>query len=114
MEQDIADIIALQNYSQGNRIIDKTISYLKDRQRFEARWMRSLKSLDLPCLLFWGDTDAVSPMEIPDSLATEILPAKWITRKSMKGVGHFGMLEDPEAWATVIKEFVETRGQKKN
>ena len=42
--------------------------------RFEPRWLESLSKLKLPIQLLWGDSDAVSPMSIPRTLATFINP----------------------------------------
>ena len=50
---------------------------------------------------------AVSPMTIPSSLAS-LLPAGQVTQRTLKGAGHFLMLEQPTAWANTIYEFITT------
>ena len=80
-----------------------SISY---RRRFEDRWYGALRHLDIPCLVFWGDSDAVAPMAIPQFLAANVLPAKMFSGKVLKGAGHFIMLERPEEWAKTIQNFI--------
>ena len=79
------------------------------RARFESRWYRALANLDIPCLLFWGDSDAVSPTEIPKYLATNVLPKDKVTGKFLQKTGHFLMLEKPSEWATVVSDFVNNQ-----
>ena len=74
--------------------------------RFEDRWYASLRQLDIPCMLFWGDSDAVAPMAIPHFLAANVIPSKVFTGKVMKGAGHFTMLERPNEWAKTVLQFV--------
>jgi len=104
-EKDIRQIQMLNKYKGGSAITYKTISYLKDRARFEPRWLKSLSNLELPILLMWGDDDAVSPMIIPESLA-EIIDKQHLTVKTVKNTGHFISLEQPEEWARNILDFV--------
>merc|ERR1719369_126079 len=104
-EKDIEQIIMLNKYKGGSALTYKTISYLKDRARFEPRWMKSLSNLDIPIHLMWGDDDAVSPMTIPASLA-EIIDKQYLTVKTVRNTGHFISLEQPEEWATNILDFV--------
>lgn len=59
-------------------------------------------------MLLWGDSDAVAPMDIPKTLAKNHIPAAHFTGKTMKGVGHFLMLENPKAWAETIQTFVKS------
>ena len=75
--------------------------------RFEPRWLSSLSRLDLPVLLLWGDSDAVSPMDIPKSLA-QILPHKRVVGRTLQNTGHFLMLERPEDWAKLVTNFVNS------
>ena len=84
----------------------KTISYLKDRARFESRWYRALKKINIPCMLLWGDSDAVAPMDIPKYLATNVIPSGNMVGKYLKDTGHFLMLEKPQQWSQIISEFI--------
>jgi len=105
-EKDIQQIQMLNKYKGGSAITYKTISYLKDRARFEPRWLRSLSNLQLPIQLMWGDDDAVSPMTMPAALA-EIINPKFLTVRAIKNTGHFLALEQPEEWSENILVFVD-------
>eukprot|EP00092_Neocalanus_flemingeri_P023976 GFUD01026008.1.p1 GENE.GFUD01026008.1~~GFUD01026008.1.p1 ORF type:complete len:358 (+),score=71.45 GFUD01026008.1:86-1159(+) len=106
-EKDIRQIMMLNKYKGGSAITYKTISYLKDRARFESRWLRSLSNLQLPIQLMWGDDDAVSPMTIPAALA-ELIEQRFLTVRTIKNAGHFLALEQPQVWSENILDFVET------
>ena len=67
---------------------------------------RALKQIDIPVMLFWGDSDAVAPMEIPKYLATHVVPGGKLTGKFLKDTGHFLMLEKPKEWSQIIAQFV--------
>lgn len=106
MMEDNIHRYALIRYNGGSSLMFKLGSYLKDRSRFESRWFRSLKHLDIPCMLFWADSDAVSPMEIPKYLAENVIPAEHFTGKVLKDVGHFLMLEKPKEWSEIVSGFI--------
>jgi len=105
MDEDITNIIDINKYKGGNKITHKTVTYLRDRARFEPRWLSSLSRLDIPALVFWGDSDAVAPMTIPRSLST-ILPHQHLVGRTLQDTGHFLMLERPEQWAKTISQFI--------
>merc|ERR1711974_570816 len=103
--EDIEAMIWANRLNGGQALVHKTVSYLHDRARFESRWYRALKKLDIPCMLFWGDSDSVAPMTIPKYLATHVLPPNIMTGKILKDVGHFLMLEKPNEWSRVVSGF---------
>lgn len=49
--------------------------------------MSALSRLDVPVMLFWGDSDAVSPMDIPKALVRDHIRQDMFTGKTMKGTG---------------------------
>jgi len=102
---DIQNIEMLNKYKNGNCMMYKTISYLSDRARFEPRWLESLSQLKLPIQLLWGDADAVSPMDIPQTLAKLINP-DFLTFTVFPNTGHFLALERPELLIDRIKNFI--------
>ena len=105
-DQDIEAIRALIRFKSGEILTHKTVAYLKDRARFESRWYRALKQIDIPVMLFWGDSDAVAPMDIPKHLATNVIPAGKLTGKFLKDTGHFLMLEKPKEWSQTLSQFI--------
>jgi hypothetical protein len=42
------------------------------RSRFESRWLASLARLEVPILVFWGDSDAGNKKTIIDFLVTNL------------------------------------------
>ena len=56
-------------------------------------------------MLFWADSDAVSPMDIPKYLAENIINES-VTRKVLNGAGHFLMLEEPKKWSETVVDFI--------
>ena len=65
-----------------------------------------MKQIDIPVMLFWGDSDAVAPMDIPKHLATHVIPASRLTGKFLKDTGHFIMLEKPIEWSKILAQFI--------
>ena len=58
------------------------------RHRFEKRWLTALSRIDIPMMFFWGDSDAVAPMEIPKAIATKYVKGDKFLGKTMKGNQH--------------------------
>lgn len=83
----------------GRRVLPAVSRYLDERVRFARRWIGALERLDLPTLVLWGDRDPVARPAIAERLAAEIPRARleWL-----EGIGHYPMLEAPEAWAGAI------------
>ena len=108
MDRDIEDIMRLNDLNGGDRIIHKTITYLLDRYRVQNRWMEALSQIKLPVMIFWGDSDAVAPMEIPKALVRDNnINKDYFVGRTMKGAGHFLMLEQPKAYAETVLDFVK-------
>jgi len=101
---DLANMDSINKYKNGKCLFHKTISYLTDRSRFEPRWLESLSKLELPIQILWGDSDAVAPMSIPQTLAKLINP-QYLSFTTLPGAGHFLMLERPELWMDRVISF---------
>ena len=106
-DKDINDIWRNHSYKNGDLLIHKTISYLEDKTRHESRWLESLKRLDVPTMVFWGDSDPLAPMDIPKYLESFVIPQNVFHRKILKDVGHFLMLEKPDEWAETVTNFIK-------
>ena len=141
MDEDIGHILDLIYYNGGHLITDKTMSYLMDRlqflyykyihtkitriteilllffflfqyrARFEPRWFAALRRLDVPVLLLWGDSDAVSPLQIPMYIRDNVLPQAAVTYRTLPGAGHFLMLEKPKEWSDTIVDFIHSNNR---
>ncbi|GMH63770.1 hypothetical protein TL16_g05609 [Triparma laevis f. inornata] len=103
MELESNEMLDLVEYNEGNIIIDRLSSYLKERSKpeNEKRWFATLGRLKVPIKLCWGDRDAVAPMEIPRELVKRAR-LRNAEVEIMEGVGHFGMLEDGERWMDCV------------
>lgn len=99
---DIQNMHAMLNYKGGRHILHRTIRYLHDRSDFEYRWNTALSTLDIPCLLLWGDSDSVAPLSI--ALAVNKL-APVCQVQVMPDAGHFVMLEKSDLWVKLIENF---------
>ena len=69
----------------------------------------ALRKLDVPVLLLWGDSDAVSPLRIPMYIRDNVLPQAAATYRTLPGVGHFLMLERPKEWSDTIVDFIHSK-----
>jgi len=98
-DHDIEAIESLYRFNGGSLINHMTIYYLWDRAHFEFRWFEALSHLDIQARFIWGDSDAVSPVMIPQFFKSLLPSAELIY---MEGVGHFVMLEQPEMWVKLI------------
>ncbi len=99
---------------QGNQLLDgqrrmhRVIQYLKERMRFEqTRWLPSLRLVQEPVHICWGDADAVSPVRVAHYLKQEVCPEA--TLSLLPGVGHFCQLTDPQPWLRAIGAFYAAR-----
>lgn len=96
MWKDINEIILMNKINNGHQLFHKTIYYLNDRINFEFCYYPALIKSDLPIKLIWGDSDAVAPMRIAEYIHS--LNPEGIDLRILPNVGHFSMLEAPDAW----------------
>ena len=78
------------------------------RARFETRWFAALRKFRVPIQLYWGDSDAVSPLRIPLYLRDNVLPKYATSYKTLQNVGHFLMLERPDKWSETVVAFINS------
>lgn len=79
--------------------------YLEERRWIHReRWAQAIRSFDAPAHVLWGDRDPVGIPAIAEKLARELPQA---TLTWLPGVGHYPMLEAPDAFAQAAMEFVE-------
>ncbi len=91
-------------YRDGRLRMHQISRYLDERVRFRERWVGALGRLELPTLLLWGRRDPVAVPAIAEGLAARIAAARlhWLDE-----VGHYPMLEAPDAWAEALERFLE-------
>ncbi len=88
----------------GDLLTHKTIRYLRDRYDFEYKWLAAIEDVDIPCLIMWGDSDAVAPISIANYLFSR--GRGRCELKVLNNVGHFLMLEDGALWMKEVTAFV--------
>ena len=113
MAADIADISAVLHWHGGHRITADLIRYLPDRAAFEPRWHPAMARLHEVahrgrCGFVWGDSDAVAPMAILETLDVA-LTRRACERVVLRGRGHFVQLEAPDEWVRGVVQ-IATRG----
>jgi len=92
-------------YLDGHKRLSQVASYLRERTRFEDRWISALRtSENLPLHLLWGNRDPTSTIEIAERLAHQI-PGTELTR--LFRVGHFPPIEAPAETANAITSWLD-------
>ncbi len=88
----------------GRDCLPAVSTYLDERVRFLPRWWDALGQLDLPCQVLWGDRDPIAVPAIAEAVAAQVPGSelRWL-----EGVGHYPMLEAPEAWSSAVIDFCE-------
>lgn len=94
-DREIHNIYILNAYKNKIMHSYKLCYYLWDRSNFEFRWFDALRELDIPSRFIWSDSDAVSPVTIPQSFEMLVPDFKMVI---VKQSGHFWMLENPKRW----------------
>lgn len=91
-------------HDDGSRRLPAISQYLHERRRFWHRWIGALTRLDLPTHVVWGRRDPIAVVAIAEALLAEIPGARatWLPL-----LGHYPMLEDPQAWAEAVVGFVD-------
>jgi pimeloyl-ACP methyl ester carboxylesterase len=83
----------------GNRLLPRLIRYLRERREHEARWTGAIESHPAPLTIVWGDRDPIAVYPMTDRLVERRPDA---ARTRLTDVGHFPMLEAPDAFASAV------------
>lgn len=87
---------------EGHLLLPRLSQYNAERVKFRERWVGALERAGLPTLLAWADEDPIARLAIAEELARRVPTARL---EVLRGVGHYPMLEAPEAWAEPIERF---------
>ena len=94
----------------GRDIIPQLTGYLREREAHGPRWSSALVHFDRPSLVLWGDEDPVAVPAIAERLARDLFAPTLVW---LHGVGHYPMLEAPEAWSDAVLDWLEAPGQER-
>lgn len=103
-QEDLDVLWEAANYRDGRMRLPKISQYLRERVTFWHRWIGALERLDIPAHILWGKKDPIAVPIIAEQLEKEI-PNSQLTW--LNDLGHYPMLEDPEAWASAALAFWE-------
>ncbi|RMH18885.1 MAG: alpha/beta hydrolase [Acidobacteria bacterium] len=102
-DADLEGIWRAIRHGDGQRRTHQISSYLDERVRFRHRWAGALRWLDVPVHVLWGRRDPVAVPAIAEKLAQEIVGS---TLTWLEDLGHYPMLEQPEAFAGAALDFL--------
>lgn len=88
----------------GPEVIPAIQGYLTERERFFERWVGGLKAVDIPAHILWGRADPVALPAIAEAAAADT-PGAELT--FLEGLGHYPMIEGPEAWGIAARRFLD-------
>lgn len=99
---DLDAMWALLARDGGRERLPAISGYLHERRKYWHRWIGALTRLDIPAHVLWAREDPVAVAAIAEQLAREIPGAKltWLD-----GIGHYPMLEAPDAWNAAALRF---------
>jgi pimeloyl-ACP methyl ester carboxylesterase len=84
----------------GNRLLPRTIRYVEERRRYEARWTGAIERHAAPLTVIWGDVDPIAVWPMAQKLH-EARPDATLVR--LDGIGHYPMLESPAAFDAAVE-----------
>lgn len=91
-------------YEGGNRRLPALSGYMRERYLHKERWIGALKQTKAPLQLIWADSDPVANVAMGRALSKELPHARYT---ELPGLGHFLLMEDPEAVGGRVREFLE-------
>jgi pimeloyl-ACP methyl ester carboxylesterase len=84
----------------GDRLLPRTIRYVEERHEHEGRWTGAIERHPAPLTIIWGDLDPVAVWPMAERLHEARADA---TLVRLPGVGHYPMLEAPDAFAAAVE-----------
>ena len=93
---DDAELVCAGN---GASMLPRTIRYVEDRRRAEGRYTGAIESHPSPLAVVWGTEDPIAVREMASRLHRRRPDS---TLSWLEGVGHYPMLEAPEAFSTTV------------
>ena len=101
-EEDAVVMEELLFYQDGNRRLPALAGYMRERYLHRERWLDAFKGA-APIQLVWADGDPIANVEMGRALSAELPQARYT---ELPGLGHFLLVEDPEAVAGPVLDFI--------
>jgi pimeloyl-ACP methyl ester carboxylesterase len=84
----------------GDRLLPRLIRYVEERREYESRWTGAIERHPSPLTIVWGVADPIAVWPMAERLH-QARPDATLVR--MHGVGHYPMLEAPEAFGAALE-----------
>ena len=101
--EDAQLMLALLRYQDGHLRLPALAGYMRERYVHADRWLGALQTASSPLQFVWADGDPIAHVEMGRELARRCPRAKY---HELADLGHFLLIEDPQAVAERIVEFV--------
>ena len=91
----------LISHEGGHRLLPRTIRYIEERRRNEARFTGAIESHPSPLAIVWGTDDPIAVAEMASRLqrARPEASLTWL-----EAVGHYPMLESPSVFVGAVND----------
>ena len=93
----------------GNCRLPRIIRYLHERREHEQRWTGAIERHPAPLTIVWGDLDPIAVWPMTDRLLERRPDA---SRTRLGGVGHYPMIEAPDAFADAVINGLSQNGER--
>jgi pimeloyl-ACP methyl ester carboxylesterase len=101
-DEDAAVMEELLLYQEGNRRLPALAGYMRERYLHRERWLGAFKAA-APIQIVWADGDPIANVEMGRALSAELPQARYT---ELPGLGHFLLIEDPEAVTGAVLGFI--------
>jgi pimeloyl-ACP methyl ester carboxylesterase len=102
-DEELAALAELIVRDGGNRLLPRTIRDVEERREHESRWTGAIEWHPAPLTIVWGDADPIAVWPMAERLHTACPDA---TLVRLTGIGHYPMLEAPDAFADALEDAV--------
>ncbi|MGQ0805580.1 MAG: alpha/beta fold hydrolase [Actinomycetota bacterium] len=99
-DAELAALAELVVHEGGNRLLPRTIRYIEERRKHESRWYGAIERHASPLTIVWGDADPIAVWPMAERLHAARPDA---TLVRMEGIGHYPMLEAPDAFTAALE-----------
>jgi pimeloyl-ACP methyl ester carboxylesterase len=89
----------LMSYRQGHLLLARTIRYIEERRRHQARYTGAIEAHPSPLAIVWGADDPIAVTE----MATRLRSVRTDARLDvLDQVGHYPMVESPDVFLEAV------------